>query len=170
MNALIASLAVRSPTAGLVTGLGAMAADLILGVLVFSLRSAIDLDAVLRPIYALGAVVMVVIAYRVWSHRLEPAGTPVDRVHTFSYALGVGLSNPFQIVWWLTAGLAFAYLGGIVLFVGIFAGIAAWIVAFPLAIYRGSRRYPTMGRWVAVLSTALLAGFAAYFAYLALAL
>ena len=167
MNALIASQSVRSATAGFVTGLGAMTADLVLGAIVFGLRSTVDLDAFLRAIYVLGAVAMAYFAYRIWVRRDVRAEAPEDRVRSYSQAVALGLSNPVQIVWWLTAGLAFAYLGGLVLFAGIFAAILVWVVAFPTLIHRGSRRYPSLGRWVAVASSAIMIAFAAYFVYLA---
>jgi len=168
MNALIASLSVRSWRAGFVTGLGAGSADLVLGGLVYGLRSTVDLAAYLRIIYVLGAVVIAYVGYRLWVHRADPAPPVEDSVRTFSQALGVGVSNPVQIAWWLTAGLAFAYLGGLVLFGGIFAAILVWIVVFPTALHHGSRRYPALRTAVTAVSCAMLVGFAAYFVYLAL--
>ncbi len=167
MNALIASLSVRSWRAGFVTGLGAMSADLVLGLLVYGLRSVVDLTEYLRVVYVLGAIVMGYFGYRLWVRRNLPAPPIEDPVRTFSQALGVGVSNPVQIAWWLTAGLAFAYLGGLILFVGLFSAILVWILVFPTVIHRGSRRYPAMRNAVAVVSCAILFGFAAYFVYLA---
>jgi threonine/homoserine/homoserine lactone efflux protein len=167
MNALIASVSVRSATAGFVTGLGAMTADLILAILVYTLRSFVDLDADLRAIYVVGAVVMAYLGYRLYARsRAPPVGAPAHSV-SFAQALGVGLSNPAQILWWLTAGLAFAYLGGAILFVGLFAAILVWIVVFPTAIHRGSQRYPALGRWVGLGSSVIMFAFAGYFVYLA---
>ncbi|MGI0130612.1 MAG: lysine transporter LysE, partial [Thermoplasmata archaeon] len=76
-------------------------------------------------------------------------------------------SNPFQIVWWLTAGLAFAYLGGLVLFVALFAAIALWVLAFPSALHLGTRRRPGAARAVVYVSAVILFAFAAYFLVLA---
>jgi threonine/homoserine/homoserine lactone efflux protein len=167
MNALIASQSVRSATTGFVTGLGAMTADLVLGGVVFGLRSTVDLDEYLRAIYLLGAVAMAYFAYRIWTRRDVSSAPEEGRVRTYSQAVALGLSNPVQIVWWLTAGLAFAYLGGLVLFVGIFVAILVWVVTFPTLIHRGSRRYPEMGRWVAIVSSAIMVAFAVYFVVLA---
>jgi threonine/homoserine/homoserine lactone efflux protein len=88
-------------------------------------------------------------------------------VRTYSTALAIGVSNPFQILWWLTAGLAFAYLGGLALFAGLFGAIAVWIVAFPYALSVGAERSPRFERGVAYGSGAIMAAFAVYFAYLA---
>jgi threonine/homoserine/homoserine lactone efflux protein len=168
MNALIAVRSVRSVRAGVTTGLGAMAADLVLAVVVYAVHSAVDLAPLVRYIEGAGAIVMGYLAYRVLAHaRDEVAPAPPRDVRLFTETLLVGLTNPYQIVWWLTAGLAFAYLGGVVLLVGLFAAITVWILVFPLAIHHGARRSPRLPWLVAVISGLLLAGFAAYFALLA---
>jgi threonine/homoserine/homoserine lactone efflux protein len=168
MNALIASRAAVSLRAGVVTGFGAMSADLILGALVYALRSVVDLTSVVRYVYVVGAVVMAYLGYRLLTTppaapSAEPAG-----LRTYSQALGIGLSNPFQIVWWLTAGLAFAYLGGLVLYVALFAAVLVWVLVFPYAIHVGTRERPGVARAVVYASGAILLAFAAYFAYLAI--
>ncbi len=168
MNALIASRAARSLRAGIVTGFGAMSADLILGGLVFGLRSVVDLAAIVRYIYVVGAAVMVYLGYRVLRGSGEVPTEEAAGLRTYSQALAIGLSNPFQIVWWLTAGLAFAYLGGAPLFLALFAAVLVWVLAFPYAIHLGSRQRPRVARAIALVSGAALIAFAAYFAYLAL--
>jgi len=55
MNALIAGQAVGSFRRGVVTGLGAMSADLVLGVAVYLLQSWVDLHSGARFVYVLGA-------------------------------------------------------------------------------------------------------------------
>jgi threonine/homoserine/homoserine lactone efflux protein len=168
MNAFIASQSVRSFREGVTAGLGAMSSDLALGLLIFTLHSEVDLVAALRWIYIVGAAVMVYLALgilRGGSGRVAPA---TSGAHTYTKAFGLGISNPFQVAWWLTAGLAFAYLGGAVLFVALFGAIAAWIVAFPWAVHFGTERRPELARAVPIVSAALIFGFAGYFLYLAL--
>ncbi len=167
MNALIASVSARTYRGGVVTGLGAMSADLILGGLVFALDSVVRLAPVVRWVYAGGAVVMVVLASRLLGSSADEGGSFEPGIVTFTRALGLGVSNPFQIIWWITAGLAFAYLGGPVLLAGLFGAIAVWVVSFPLAVHAGTRKYPAARRPVAWGSAAILLGFAAYFAVLA---
>jgi threonine/homoserine/homoserine lactone efflux protein len=166
MNALIASQTVRSLRAGVVTGCGAMTADGILGVVVLSLVRLVDLTVVVRPLYAVGAAMMVYLGLRIIRGGRSRPGPPPGDVRTFSQALGVGITNPFQVGWWLTAGLAFARFGGPVLFAGLFGAIAVWVVGFPLALHAGTARYPRLGEGVAYLSGAIMFGFAGYFAYL----
>ena len=167
MNALIASHAVRSFRRGVLTGLGAMSADAVLGVVVFVLSSAVDLHSVVREIYVLGAVVMGFFGLRPLLARGRASATEIGDARTYTTALGVGVSNPFQILWWLTAGLAFAYLGGLALFAGLFGAIAVWIVVFPWGLRRGAERSPSFEKAVTVVSAAIMVVFAGYFAYLA---
>lgn len=168
MNALIAARSVRSLRTGVMTGLGAMSADLVLGTLVYGLHAEIDLAPVVRWIEAGGAAVMALFAYRLLRWESRPRSSLPDRdARVFSEALLVGVANPFQVIWWLTAGLAFAYLGGLLLLAGLFAAIGAWILAFPLALHHGTRRLRRAPRVVAVVSAVLLAGFAVYVALLA---
>ena len=168
MNALIASRAARSFRKGFLTGLGAMSADLILATVVYLLQSEIDLAGVARYLYAVGAVVMAFLAYRVLSHRSTAERVDSGGLATYTSALAIGLSNPFQSLWWLTAGLAFAYLGGIVLLVGLFAAVAIWILVFPYAVHAGLRRYPGAERALTWISGLIIVVFAIYFAVLAI--
>ena len=168
MNAFIVAHSVRSFRSGVTAGLGAMSADLVLGGVVFALRSAVDLSAEVRWVYVLGATVMVYFGVGLLRPPKEVDSTEVAGVRTYTSALALGLSNPFQILWWLTAGLAFAYFGGWVLFVGLFGAIAIWIVAFPWAVHLGTGQRPRLGRALVVCSAALMFGFAGYFLFLAL--
>lgn len=168
MNAFIASQSVRSVREGVTAGFGAMSADLILGVLVYALHAEVDLSAGLRWIYLLGAAVMVFLGIGLLKGASQPPLPETVGTRTYSKALGLGVSNPFQIVWWLTAGLAFAYFGGWVLFVGLFGAIAVWIVAFPWIVHAATERRPEIGRAVVVVSGIIIFAFAAYFLFLAL--
>ena len=169
MNALIAARSTLALRAGIATGLGAMAADAVLAILVYVLHSVVDLGPVVRWVEAAGAVIMGVFAYRVLvAPSAGDGGTTPPHVRIFSEAFLVGVTNPFQVVWWLTAGLAFAYLGGALLLGGLFGAIAVWVVVFPYAVHRGARASPRLPRAITLISGALLAAFAAYFALLAI--
>lgn len=168
MNAFIASQSIRSFREGVAAGCGAMSADLVLGVIVYGLHASVVLAAELRWIYLLGAAVMVYLGIGLVRKVSAPPPRETRGVGTYTRAFGLGVSNPFQIVWWLTVGLAFAYLGGLVLFVGLFAAIAVWITLFPWAVHRGTERRPEVARAVLLVSGALIFVFAAYFVFLAL--
>ena len=168
MNALIAGESAVTLRRGVVTGLGAMSADAVLGAAVYIARTAVDLESFVPAVYVVGAGVLAYFGYRsLRSARQapEPAGT--RGVRTYVAALALGLSNPFQILWWLTAGLAFAYLGGLALFAGLFGAIVVWVVSFAYAVHLGARRDPRVARGVALASAGILIGFAVYVAVLA---
>ncbi len=169
MNAWIAAASTRSYRAGVTTGLGAVSADAVLGAVVYALDRTVVLGSVLPLVYALGAGVMVYFAVRLLRGRNRADPGSGDLL-TFSRALALGLSNPFQVLWWLTAGVAFAYLGGAVLLVGLFGAIALWVLGFPRAVREGVRRSEKVERAVVIVSAAVLAGFAAYFGLLAVVL
>jgi threonine/homoserine/homoserine lactone efflux protein len=167
MNALIAARSVVSLRRGIITGLGAMSADIVLAVVVYALRSEVPFGSYLRWIYGIGAVVMVFLGLRLLVRRNVEETAPDSEARTYSHGLLVGLTNPFQIVWWLTAGLAFAYLGGLVLFVALFAAVLIWVLAFPYALHLGTRQRPDVARAVLYVSCAILFVFAGYFVLLA---
>jgi threonine/homoserine/homoserine lactone efflux protein len=164
MNALIAGRSARSFRLGFTTGLGAMSADAILAVAVYIVRAAVNFGGLLRWVDVVGAAVLSVMVYRLATEPPRTATPAESDVRTYSTALVVGLTNPFQVLWWVTAGLAFAYAGGLPLFVGLFAAISIWIVLFPYVVAEGSRRDPRVPALVTLVSAVLLAGFAAYFA------
>ncbi len=168
MNAFIAAQSVRSFREGVTAGVGAMSADLILGVLVYVLHSAVDLSAGLRWIYLVGAGVMVYLGIGLLRGVSSRSPPETEGIRTYTKALALGVSNPFQVVWWLTAGLAFAYFGGWVLFVGLFGAIAVWVVAFPWGVHAGTERRPSIARAVLVVSGVVIFAFAVYFLFLAL--
>lgn len=168
MNAWIAATSARSYRAGVLTGLGAMSADAVLGAAVFLLDRSVPLASVVRGVYAVGAIVMTLLAVRLLRPRAQPPRPPSGPT-TVLRAVGIGLSNPFQLLWWLTAGVAFAYLGGAILLAGLFGAILIWVVLFPWAVHAGATRWPAAARWIDFASGLILAGFAAYFGLLAVA-
>jgi len=162
MNAWIAAGAARSVRTGVLTGLGAMAADALLGAVVYGLDRSVDLHEVVRYVYVVGAGFLVYLAWRLARSRPSDADRPREGI-VFAKAFALGISNPFQIVWWLTVGVGFAYLGGLVLLLGLFAAIAVWIVVFPSAVHAGTTRRAGLDRAVVLASAAILLGFAVYF-------
>lgn len=167
MNALIAARSTSSFRRGFLTGLGAMSADVVLGTVVYLLQRSVDLSSVVRYVYVVGCAVMLFLGYRLIHGRPAVPVNESSELSVYSSALSIGLSNPFQILWWFTAGIAFAYLGGLVLLAGLFGAVAIWIVAFPYSLHVGLRDHPKAQQVVAWVSGAILLAFAIYFAVLA---
>lgn len=85
-------------------------------------------------------------------------------VRVYSEAVVVGATKPFPILRWVTIGLAFAYVGGAVPLVGLFAAVAVWVVVFPHSLGEGGRRDPRASRVVSLVPAALPVGFVGFFA------
>ncbi len=188
MNAIIAEESVlRGWKAGFKAGLGAMTADLLFfglalaGVVTFIRR----LPRLQDAMFLVGGLLMLYFAYgaaRGAGRQFRSASIPESR--GFSKAFVLSLTNPYQILFWLTAGVGLltpgrtdvlSYvndsLAGIVvvetghpaLVVGLFGGVAAWIVGFPSALTTAESRTETLAPVVAYGSAVVLAGFGAYF-------
>ncbi len=139
-NAMIATHAVTRKHwwAGSIVGLGAMTADAAFLVITYLLGRAIQpSEETLIAVYSLGAVVMFYFAYGASKAWRKP---PVERLqevkptHSYLSGLTIGLTNPYQILWWLTAGLAFIQSVGPAIVAGFFCGIMIWIGSFPWAL------------------------------------
>jgi len=188
MNAVIAEESVlRGWRAGFKTGLGAMSADLVffllaLGGVVAFIR---EFPAVRDAMFLVGGLLMLYFAYGALggaSDRFRADGSVEGR--GFRKAFVLSLTNPYQVLFWLTAGvglltpgtvdvLAYAddALAGLVvvetghpaLVVGLFAGVTGWIVAFPAALAAAEARTESFAPIVAAGSAVVLAGFGVYF-------
>ncbi len=217
MNAVIAEESVRNGWwAGVRTGAGAMTADVAFFVLalVGVVRDAPLLGAVM---IAAGGVLMLYFAYGAaraarsghGTATLDRDGAPGRSGRTvalqgsetatvraesqtgggFRKALALSITNPYQIVFWLTVGVRLLepgtvdvlgmapWIGGALagqllvetgsaaLLVGFFGGILVWILAFPTVLVGAQHRLRTFGTAVAVASAVILAGYGTVFLF-----
>ena len=198
MNAIIAEESVvRGWLAGFKAGLGAMSADAIFFVLAaLGVVAFVERFPVVRAVMVgVGGVLMLYFAYgaaRDVRSSFRPGGETTDesnlRVGTgFRKAFVLALTNPYQILFWLTIGVGLlqpgtldvlsqtpyvgdALAGTLVvetgspaLLVGFFGGIIVWITGFPAALVSAERRVKTFAPIVAGLSSVVLAGFGVLF-------
>ena len=198
MNAVIAEESVlRGRLAGFRAGLGAATADAIffvlayLGVVAFVesfplLQGVmIGVGGVLMLYFAVGAVRGARASFRPTSGD----GPVVEEGKGFRKALVLALTNPFQVLFWLTigvgllrpgeldvlarlpivgeelAGTLVVATGSPALIGGFFLGVLTWIVGFPAGLVAAERRIETFAPLVAVASAVVLAGFGVYFLY-----
>ncbi|MFB6090829.1 MAG: LysE family translocator [Halobellus sp.] len=198
MNAIIAEESVvRGWLAGFTAGLGAMSADAIffvlaaLGVVTFVERFPLLRAAMVGA----GGLLMLYFAYgaaRDVRSSFRPGGTAADesdpRVGTgFRKAFVLALTNPYQILFWLTIGVGLLQPGTVdvlaqtpyvgdalagtlvvttgspALVAGFFGGIVLWITGFPAALVSAERRVEAFAPIVAGLSAVVLAGFGLFF-------
>jgi threonine/homoserine/homoserine lactone efflux protein len=193
MNAVIAEESVvRGWTAGFKAGLGAMSADLIfLGLSLGGLVAVVDRLPTLRAVMVgIGGLLMLYFGYtaaRDVRSTLAPEANPDGESKGFRKAFVLALTNPYQIMFWLTVGvgllepgthdllaetpyvgdaLAGALLvqtGSVALVVGLFGGIVVWIVGFPATLVAAGRRVERLTPIVAGLSAVVLGGFGVAF-------
>ena len=213
MNAVIAEESVlRGWVAGALAGLGAMTADAAFFVLAYlGAVSVVDRLPTLRAaMVGVGGLLMLYFAYGAARGAasfvegedavgLEGGGHAPDTTvadgagrRGFAKALVLALTNPYQILFWLTvgvgllqpgtvdvlsylpavgeplAGLLVVRTGGAPLVVGLFVGIGIWVVGFPAALVGAGQRVDRLAPVVAYSSAAVLGGFGVWFLYDAL--
>ena len=79
--------------------------------------------------------------------------------------LSIGLTNPYQIAWWLTVGLASISSFGAYVVIGFFAGILIWIIVYTTVLQYGAQRSKRFEYIVLLASTFILFGFGIWFLY-----
>jgi threonine/homoserine/homoserine lactone efflux protein len=193
MNAVIAEeSAIGGWRSGFVAGLGAMTADLCF--LVLSLLGAVTVvqraPRLRAAMIGVGGLLLLYFAVGALrdareSYRRDPP--EVEDRRGFLRAFVLAITNPYQLVFWLTVGLALlrhgtldvfaevpyldAVLSGVLvvetgspaLLVGLFGGIAVWIVGFPAVIAAGRERADRFAPLVAAVSAVAFAGFGVVF-------
>jgi threonine/homoserine/homoserine lactone efflux protein len=194
MNAIIAEESVlRGWGSGFRAGLGAMTADAAFFVLALLGVVAVVQNAPTARgvLFGLGGFLMLYFAYGAASDAratfggtastdggaaTDEEGTSEERTDAdskgFRKAFALALTNPYQILWWLTAGVGLLdpgtvtleALGGLsvstgspVIVVGFFGGILVWITGFPAALVTAGRRVDAFAPAVAYLSAVVLA-------------
>lgn len=192
MNAIIAEESVvRGWVAGFRAGLGAMVADVVfLFLALFGLVAVVERAPTLRAgMVTLGGVLMLYFA--VDAARSVDATLSSESVvgesHGFTKAFVLGLTNPYQILFWLTvgiglldsgqldvlaqlpaigdavAGVLVVETGSVALLAGLFGGIALWILSFPAALVAAGKRVDALAPVVATASALILATFGVVF-------
>ncbi len=201
MNAIIAEESVlRGWGSGFRAGLGALSADACFFVLALLgvVTVVRDVPVVQQALFGFGGLLMLYFAYgtatdanaafggdagsegddRTASDEGNETATDGDGPAVdedskgFRKAFVLALTNPYQILWWLTAGVglldpgtfALDWLGGLtvstgspIIVVGFFGGIALWITGFPAALVTVGRRVDAFAPVVAYLSAVVLA-------------
>jgi len=175
MNALIAAWSLRSFRHGFAVGAGAMSADFLLMLLTLALYG------VLRglgrqffaPFHAAGGLFFLYLAYKIGTAKPPREGSAGGGHPLRGYLLGLslGLINPYQVGWWLTAGLGSIAHFGVEWAAGLFFAILTWITAFPAAVRSGWRLNSRL-TWLTIkfFSVTVLVAFGVLFIYTAASL
>jgi threonine/homoserine/homoserine lactone efflux protein len=179
MNAVIAEESVaRGWTSGFAAGLGAMTADACFFVLALVGVVAVvrDNPTVETAMFAVGGVLMLYYAYGAAQDAGSFSEVEAADGRGFRKAFALALANPYQVTWWLTAGVgllnpgeieAFGYslsaANGALTVAGFFAGILLWITVFPASLRAAGERVDAFGTAVAYASALVLALFGVTF-------
>ncbi len=157
VNSVIANESLKSRLHGMGVGFGAMTADSILFFIVY-LTNGIITEAILKVIYIIGGIFMLYLGLSVLRSRM-PSKT---RKGNYFLGLSMGLTNPFQIIWWFTAGFFLLKELSIFSVTGLFSGIVIWISIFPYVIWRFGTGYE---KYIKIGSATIIFGFAIYILY-----
>jgi threonine/homoserine/homoserine lactone efflux protein len=191
MNAIIAEESVlRGWQSGFWAGLGAMTADAVFFVLaLFGVVAVVERLPTLRAVMVgVGGLLMLYFAYGAFADTSSGFTGDAGEAHKgFRKAFVLALTNPYQIVFWLTLGVGLLEPGTLDVFapvpyvgeslagtfvvetgspallLGFFGGITLWIVGFPAALVSAGRRIDAFAPAVAYTSAAVLAGFGVVF-------
>jgi len=179
MNAVIAEESVlRGWRSGFFAGLGAMMADACFFILALAGVVAVVREApVVRGLMVgIGGLLMLYFAYGAAKDATSTftADAVDEEARGFRKAFALAITNPYQIIWWLTAGVGLldpgkldvlsglpgnltVTTGGPIIVVGFFAGIACWITGFPAALSAAGKRVDSFAPAVAYVSAGVLA-------------
>lgn len=171
VNALIAVQAISyTKLNGFLVGLGALTADAIFLIASYYLGSLLFLGGQLKGLFfVISACLMAFLSYltlkSAWKGDLLKSSSRKKIRIPYISGLAIGITNPFQISWWMSAGISLISSIGIMIIVGFFAGILIWITSFPLVMNLAGRRFSSLYRAVVISSGLLLAAFSAWFLY-----
>lgn len=169
INSIIMSRSMKSWAGGVKVGFGAMSADLILMSIIFYFDWVLDIQRFIIYVYILGAFLFAYIGIKIRFG--VSTGYAVESVWTRGYFTGltVGLMNPYQIAWWLTAGSSVYESTGIMLFIFFFMGIVGWILFITTLIsYSYTRIGEKMDIYIRDFSFIVLLLFSGFFLFDAL--
>jgi threonine/homoserine/homoserine lactone efflux protein len=93
-------------------------------------------------------------------NRWSPAAA---RRSPFLLGLSIGLTNPYQLGWWVAVGAGMVADFGSNVAVGFFVGIVSWTVIITALVHAGVRRYQRLSPVIAYASAAIMVGFGVWF-------
>ncbi|HIJ12928.1 MAG TPA: LysE family transporter [Halobacteriales archaeon] len=188
MNAIIADESINKGwNAGVQTGFGAMVSDMVLLLLAYMgvITIITSREWLQGALIGIGGVVMLVFAYRLFRdgrNKIEWEVKTNDR-NGFLKALGLGITNPWQVAFWAgmsaalfqnegietVAGMVVGITGweiqlqSIEVIIGIFVGISIWILVFPTVLIIAGEKNEQIFRVISLASSGILAVFGGVF-------
>jgi threonine/homoserine/homoserine lactone efflux protein len=174
INAIIATESVkRSYFDGIKVGLGAMTADATY--LVITLVGVTVLfkgDVVKMIVSFAGGLILAYMAIKIlkgFNQPLKENGKK-DLKNHYLTGLTIGMMNPAQILWWLTAGAALIANFNAPGIVGFFIGIGLWVSSFSMTLHFARKKAEWLYPAVTLVSGVILLVFSALLIYSAIGL
>jgi threonine/homoserine/homoserine lactone efflux protein len=175
VTALSAQLVVsRSWLSGWMVMLGATLADGVFFVLTYYGVARLVTQQERGVLFVLGSLLMLYLAFstvRTAGRRDAGAVPPrssrwsssTARRSPFILGLSIGLTNPYQLGWWVAVGAGMVADFGASVAVGFFVGILSWTLIVTALVHEGVRRYQRLSPLIAYASAAIMVGFGAWF-------
>jgi len=169
VNAIIANRSLRHWFFGSLVGIGALSADLIFLTIALVLGSIVP-PKLIPYIGIIGGLLMLYLAFQVLLSTNKKTSINNSKIEKkyglWNYATGLmlGLTNPFQISWWITVGVVLVSSFGPFILFGFVIGILLWVFSFSITVYFG-RRKPYIEKGVRIISFLVLLTFSLYIIY-----
>lgn len=122
-------------------------------------------------LFILGGFLMLYLALSTARRARSPALPPLSNQGTasrrgrspFLLGLAMGITNPYQLGWWVAIGAGMVEEFGPSIAAGFFVGILAWTLVFTWAMNASVTRYRRLAPAVAYASAVLIAAFGLWF-------
>lgn len=169
MNAIIAAESVKkSYVNGIKLGMGAMTADAIfLAITLIGVTVLFTGDLVRLIVSAAGAVILAYIAIMTIRSYNKPLAEDGKETMKSPYLTGlaIGITNPSQILWWITAGAALITSFNAPGIAGFFIGIILWVTTFSVSLHFAKKKAGWLYPAVTLVSGIVLLGFSLLLIY-----
>ncbi len=152
INAMITLASLQSNLKGTAIGAGAMTADLIFYFIIFLIKGLIPSELI-KFLYGIGGL------YTAFLGLLAIKSKMIFKIKTGgSYLMGLimGITNPYQIAWWISFGIVMLDRFGILSGIGFFSGIALWIFTYPYSIKKAGKISMKVEKLIKMISALVL--------------
>ena len=166
INALSAQQTLaRSWFSGWAVLLGATTADGVFFVLTYYGVVTLVGATALRVLFIVGGAFMLLLSVLTLRRARRPQDVRATTRSGLPYLLGltVGLTNPYQLGWWLTVGTGMVEEFGGSIVAGFFVGILAWTVLFSTMVRKGAASYSRLYLGIVYASGIIMAAFGLWF-------
>jgi threonine/homoserine/homoserine lactone efflux protein len=168
VNAAAAYQVTRSWFAGWSTLLGATTADGIFFLLTYFGFTALIASGELRELlFVVGGLFMLYLAFTTLGRAKTEPRQEKKTGKPYVLGLTIGLSNPFQLAWWIAVGVGMISTFGLSIVFGFFTGIIAWTLLFSSLLRRGVSRYREVYPYLVYASASILGAFGVWFLFTA---